>query len=161
SNRGTHVGPRATPASSDSTAQSEKISQFTPVTDEDLRGPRDSDDAPHKQWTLAAALALAGLVVIGLSIYFTTRPPSAERLYANVKAAADRGDAAELLPVEAELTRFLQLYPSDARVAEVKSYQDQLERYRLERRLRPGPIRARTSQPLTPIERAYQEAIRL
>jgi hypothetical protein len=82
-------------------------------------------------------------------------------LYATVKAAADRGDAAELLPAEADLTRFLQLYPSDARAAEIKDYQAQLERYRLERRLKPSPLRGRTAQPLTPIERAYQDALRL
>jgi serine/threonine-protein kinase len=161
SDHGTHVGPRTAQSSSDATPPSEKMSQFTAVTDEDLRGPRESDDAPHKQWALAAALTVAGLIIIGISIYFATRPPSADGLYAHVKAAADRGDTAELLPVETDVTRFLQLYPTDARASEVKSYQDQLERYRLERRLKPGPLRSRAAQPQTPIERAYQDALRL
>ncbi len=160
SDRGTHVASRVGQPSADTPGE-EKTSQFTPVSDEDLRGPRESDDAPHKQWVLAAALAIAGLIIIGLSIYFASRPPSAERLYAHVKAAADRGDAAELLPVEADVTRFLELYPADVRTAEIKSYQDQIERYRLERRLKPVQLRARAPEPLTPIERAYQDALRL
>jgi serine/threonine-protein kinase len=161
SDHGTHAVPRTAQTSSATTVPPEKISQFTSVTDEDLRGPRESDDAPHKQWALAAALAITGLMIVGISIYFATRPPSAERLYAQVKASADRGDAADLLPVEADLNRFLQLYPTDVRAAEIKNYQAQLERYRLERRLKPSPLRSRANQPLTPIERAYQDALRL
>jgi hypothetical protein len=159
SDRGTHSGARKAQTSVD--APPERVSQFTTVTDEQLRGPRESDEAPLKQWMLAAALAIVGFAIIGLSIYFATRPPSANRLYASVKAAAGRGDTAELLPVEGDIARFLQLYPADARAAEIRTYQDQIAQYRLERRLKPGLLRNRAQQPLSPVERAYQEALRL
>jgi serine/threonine protein kinase len=159
SDRGTHSGVRKAQTSVE--APPDRVSQFTTVTDEQLRGPRESDEAPLKQWTLAAALAIAGFIIIGLSIYFATRPPSANRLYASVRAAAERGDTAELLPAEGDIARFLQLYPSDARAAEIRTYQDQIEQYRLERRLKPSPLRNRAQPPLTPVERAYQEALRL
>jgi serine/threonine-protein kinase len=157
SNRGTHVTPRAVQPA----ATVEKISQFTTVTDADLRGPRDSDDAPLKQWALAAALAVVGLLTIGVSIFFATRQPSANRLYATVKAAADRGDSAELLPVEMDIARFLQLYPTDTRAVEIKNYQAQIDQYRLERRLKPGLLRNRNNYELSPVERTYQDTLRL
>ncbi len=158
SDRGTHAPARKAQTSVE--ASPEKVSQFTTVTDEQLRGPRESDETPLKQWAMAAALALSGFIIIGASVYLATRPPSANRLYAGIKAAADRGDTAELLAVEADVARFLQLYSTDARAAEVKNYQEQVERFRLERRLKPGPLRKTSNQTLTPIERAYQEALR-
>jgi serine/threonine-protein kinase len=159
SGRGTDVVQRAAEPAAESIGGT--TTPFIAVSNEERRGPRDVEDAPLKQWMLAGALALAGLAIVGSSLYFATRPPSANRLYAGIKAAADRGGAAELLPVEGEITRFLQLYSGDARAAELKNYLGEIDQYRLERRLQPGRQRSRRREALAPVERAYQEAVQL
>jgi serine/threonine protein kinase len=155
---GTHAERSGTEAPADPPA---KLTRFTTVSEDDLRGSRLSDDAPLKQWGVAAALAAVGLIVVALAVYGATRPPSADRLYATAKAAVERGGPETLIPVEAELTRFLQLYPADPRASEVQEYADELERYRLERRLGMRNRRPPPGQSPTPIERAYQEASQL
>jgi serine/threonine protein kinase len=145
----------------DDPATPAKIARFTTVSEDELRGGHETDDTPLKQWGLAAALAIVGLIAIAAAIYLATRPPSADRLYAAVKEAANRGDASDLIPVEGELTRFLQLYPGDTRAAEVKGYADDLERYRLQRRLAKDHGRGSATEAITPVERSYQEAIQL
>jgi serine/threonine-protein kinase len=152
---------QAAPGAADATAAAAKLTRFTTVSEDDLRGGRASDDAPLKQWAVAAALAAVGLIVIGSAIYFATRPPSADRLYAAVKGAADRGGADALVPVEVELARFLQLYPGDPHYEEMQQYADELERYRRERQLDVRTRRGGNAHDLTPVERAYQQAIQL
>jgi serine/threonine-protein kinase len=137
------------------------ITRFTTVSEEELRGRRDTDDARLKQWLLAGALAVLGLAVIGGAIYFATRPPSADRLFTTVKEAADRGGGEELIPVESDLTRFLQVYPSDPRAAEMQLYAEELESYRLERRLALTSRRGGVAHGMSAVERAYQEAAQL
>jgi hypothetical protein len=149
----------ASPASEGGTAA--KISQFTIVRHADLHGPRENDDTPLKQWGLVGGLALIGLIAISAAIFFATRLPSADQLYAVVKAAADRGDASELSSVETELARFMQHYPNDSRADEVKEYVGELEQYRLERRLKPRVLRGAARPAITPVERAYQDALQL
>jgi serine/threonine protein kinase len=159
SSRGTDVAKPADAVGAE--AVSGTTTPFIAVSQEERRGPRDVEDSPVKQWAVAGALAVAGVAIIGASIFFATRPPSANRLYAGIQAAVDRGGGAELLPVEGDATRFLELYPADRRSEDVKNYLSQIEQYRLERRLQPRPLRARAAQALTPVERAYQEALRL
>jgi hypothetical protein len=104
-------------------------------------------------------LLTAAVIIIGTMIYYATKPPSADRLYAAVKVAADRGGAEELVAVEHELSRFLETYPNDPRAAELKELQQDLEQYRLDRRVK---LHARRSMfDLTPLERAYAEAEQL
>jgi serine/threonine-protein kinase len=142
-------------------AEAARISQFTSVSEADLRGESEADDSPHKQWLLTAILALVGIGLIAAAIYFATRPPSADGLYATVKAAADRGGPNELASVEGELNRFVQLFPDDPRVAEMKALAADLEEFRLARRLELGAKRGDLGQELTPIELAYQRAQQL
>src|SRR5439155_19376050 len=69
SSRGTDVERRDNESSAEAAAVS-STSQFIRVSDEERRGPREAEDSPLKQWSLAAALAAMGLAVIGGSIYF-------------------------------------------------------------------------------------------
>jgi eukaryotic-like serine/threonine-protein kinase len=166
---GTQAGKRTGAGSSSGTqaesgepaAPTPKLTRFTTVSEDDLRGRRASDDTLLKQWGLAAALAVVGLMVVAGAVYFATRPPSADRLYAAVKTAAARGSADALVPVEAEITRFLELYPDDPRFEEVKHAADDLKRYRLDRRLEVRARRGRDTTDISPVERAYQRALQL
>jgi serine/threonine-protein kinase len=136
------------------------ISKFTTVSEEELRGRRVADEDIFKQWLLAAGIGIVALVAIGMGIYIAMRPPSADRLYGVIKAVADGGEPAELAAVEAEMTRFLQLYPADSRVGEVQSLAKELEQYRLDRQAARRGASAAASG-LSAVEVAYAQALRL
>ena len=142
-------------------AATAKLTRFTSVSLDELRGRRENDDTPFKQWGVAAALAGAGVAILAAAIYFASRPPSADRLYAAVQRAAGSGVAESLIPVEGEINRFLQLYPNDPRTEEIKQHADELERYRLERQLALRARRGDSGGNLIPLERAYLQALQL
>jgi serine/threonine protein kinase len=157
SGRGTHADAPGTSASQPP-AIPEKVTRFTTVSEDELRGRREADESPLKAWLAAAALAIVGIIATASIVYYATRPPSADRLYATLNEAADNGGAESLLLVESDLKRFLELYPADSRAEEVQGYASELERHRLARRLK-GPVRRDDSrEPMTPVERAYWEA---
>lgn len=137
-----------------------RVTQFTTVSEDDLRPRIEAEDSPHWQWLLAGVTGLAGLVLIGGAVYFSARPPSADRLYGEIAVAAKAEEPESLSNVEAEMTRFLQLYPHDDRAAAVQGYVERLEQYRLEKKL---ALRSRRgeSNGLSPVERAYQQAMQL
>src|SRR4029079_4968703 len=88
----------------------EKVTRFTTVTEEDLRGRREKDDTSWRRWALGAGLLAALALLVGGVIYSATRPPSADRLYAAVKQIADSGEPEELIAVEPEIDRFLKVF---------------------------------------------------
>jgi len=138
-----------------------KSTRFTTVSEEELRGRREAEETTLRQWVLVGGLGAVAAVLIAFVVYYATRPPSADRLYGAVKQAEESGGAEALVGAESELTRFLSLYPGDPRAAEVEQYRDEIERYRLERRFELRARRAGGVEGLTPIERAYLEAVQL
>src|SRR5262249_27078421 len=56
---------------------------------------------------------------------------------------------------------FLTLYPNDPRSTEMEEYRDELDRYRLERRFELRARRSEGLEGLSPIERAYLEAVKV
>lgn len=160
SDRKTDVEPKVGRADRDSKVPS-SIRQFTTVSEEELRGGRDDEEGIVKQWLVAGAVAVVGILVIGMAIYMGTRPPSADRLYATIKAVGDRQEANELVAVEAEMTRFLELFPADARAGEVEGLVKDLAQYRLQRRAERRGRGAASELGDTPVELAYAEAVRL
>ena len=140
---------------------SASVRQFTTVSEEELRGARDSDEGIFKQWLVAGAVAIIGLLAIGMAIYMAARPPSADRLYAAIKAVADRHEASELAAAEAEMTRFLELYSADPRKGEVEGLVKDLAQYRLQRQAERRGRGASSDLGESPVELAYAEAVRL
>jgi serine/threonine-protein kinase len=140
-----------------------KTTRFTTVSESELRHgglQREREETHWMQWlAIGAVLALA---VIGLSagIYFATRSPSADQLYARIKTAADSGSD-ELSAAEGDVTHFLAAFPADARAAEVRGYQEALELDQLERRFELKARRPKGVETLLPIERAYLEAVQM
>jgi serine/threonine-protein kinase len=136
------------------------ISKFTTVSEEELRGRRHADEGIFKQWLLAAAAAFVGLAAMGAAIFLATRPPSADRLYAVVKAVVSEGEPSQLAAVEPEMTRFVKLYPADPRASEVRRFASELQQYRLERQT----VREKRQinfRGASAVEIAYAEAARL
>ena len=144
-------------------AATPRKSQFTTVsTAELLRQGRRGDEEPAVgSWIwIAGLLTLAAIVVAG-TVWYATRNPTADQLYARVKAASEEADFKALLNAEPDLERFLELFPDDARAAEVKQFQEELELNRLQTRFELRARRVGSKDDLTPIERAYMEAVRL
>jgi hypothetical protein len=93
--------------------------------------------------------------------WYLTRPPSATALYDSIIAAADASDPTTLLSVEGQIEQFLAQHGADPRAAEVSALQQEIELYRLQRRLESRARRAGGSEVLLPVVQAYLEAIAL
>lgn len=118
--------------------------------------PAGDDSMPT--WAILAAAAVLVIIVASLAYYFTI-PPSADDLYARITQAALADDPAQLAEVEPQIDQFLAHYGSDARYGEVANYQQELEVYRLQRRLEFRARRLRGAESLLPVEQAYLDAM--
>jgi serine/threonine-protein kinase len=141
----------------------ERKTHFTAVSEAEIkrRGRAgDAEESLPRNWITAGVLLVGALVILGSVVIYAIQPPSADSLYRQVQKAAEQGGPA-LVGVESEMGRFLALHPGDPRADEIRSWQQDLELYRLERRFE---LRARRSDgvaDLLPIERAYFEAQQL
>jgi eukaryotic-like serine/threonine-protein kinase len=93
--------------------------------------------------------------------FVATRQPSADQLYGRVKGAMDGGGVEELARVESELTQFLAAHGDDPRAQELTAFQEELELHKLQRRFELRAKRPKGVEGLTPVERAYLEAVQL
>jgi serine/threonine-protein kinase len=140
----------------------QRRAQFTHVSEAELRGrAEDSDEVSTRIWLTAGLLLVTAAAIIGGVIYFASRPPSADQLYSRVKGAMDDGGVEELVSVETDLDKFIETYAADPRAAELRGFQDELELYRLQRRFEARAKRPAGVAELSPVERAYLEAVRL
>jgi predicted Ser/Thr protein kinase len=131
--------------------------RFTTVDEERRRAQRQRGEWLALAGQLAGlAAALAALAWIGWRL---TRPATADDLYATMTESWQRQDA-DLREVDEEIAEFLGRFPDDARASEVRSYADELELQKLERRLR---TQARLSGDTTahPTEQVYADAVAL
>jgi hypothetical protein len=151
----TKSGPMSIPtATSGSTG-----ARFVTVDEDHYRQEellRRADRQPATAQILLLACSL--LLIAGVAWYFT-RPLTADKLFARIQTASAEGDPAALLSAEEDVARFLQRYPNDSRVGEVKSYQDEIELERLERRFRMRVHLLSHDDSLSPVERDYMEAM--
>ena len=158
------------PASGDDDSETE--SQLADAESSSARLPTYTDvEEEARQAELAAQLsplafagqtlgALAALLAIGAFAIWLTRTPSADTLYARISAAAvDDSDFDALREVDDEVETFLEEYPDDPRADEVRSYFEQLELSKLERRLQLLVYRGGDGEDdLLAIERLFVEA---
>jgi serine/threonine-protein kinase len=118
--------------------------------------PLEDDGWPA--WVTVLALGLVVLLVGGLW-WFYTLPPSADKLHQQIMVAVEDGDPATLANVEVQMNTFREHYPQDPRQGEVQSFLEELEIYRLQRRLEFRARRLRASESLLPVEQAYLDAM--
>ncbi len=104
-------------------------------------------------WQGALAILLLAAVIGGG--WALLRPPSADTLYARIKAVSN-DDSRELRDADDLIRRFLSLHPTDPRVAEVAALERTIAIDRLERRTR---RKLRSERLLAPIERDYRAAM--
>jgi serine/threonine-protein kinase len=105
-----------------------------------------------------AGLALA-IVLVGLFIWYMLQPPDVATLFARVEANSD--DVQGLSTVRDDIDNLLSNYGQQLDIsqrAKLEGYQEELELDRLERQL-DRESRRITGKRLTPVERAYLDAI--
>jgi eukaryotic-like serine/threonine-protein kinase len=148
--------PAAAPVAS--APQSPAAGQFVTVAKEDLdRKEMGEARSPVFSWQTGALAA--ALVALGLGIRYYLQPPSAERLYHSIEAAAQEGTSEALSQVEPEVKEFLDRYSNDPHAYKVRQYQQEIELNRLER-LFDNRVRGfGEAGPLLPVERDYLEAV--
>jgi serine/threonine protein kinase len=109
-------------------------------------------------------IAIPGLLILliaaGGVAWWATRPPTADSLYQKISTAAINGDAA-LLEVAGDIDRFKKLYPTDVRFADLDNWTEDIELFRTQRRLERPSWRAGGSDPSTPVEQLYLDAVKL
>jgi len=139
-----------------------RAAHFTTVSEAELRRGtlEPSDEGGAGQW-IKIGLVLAGAAVLlaGL-VFYATRAPSADSLYARVEKVAEEGDPQELVTADNDIGQFLSLYPSDTRAEKLRGYQEEIELYRLQRRFEVRARRTSGAELLSPVERAYLDALR-
>jgi serine/threonine-protein kinase len=105
-------------------------------------------------WVLAAAL-----LAVGLSIRWFLQPPSADALYQRIDARASDPSPDVLPEAEGDIHEFIIRYPNDARAAQLRGYEKEIDLYRLEKRFQQRVKRLGGTEGLRPIEQAYLEAL--
>jgi serine/threonine-protein kinase len=136
---------------------------FTTVSEAELRrGGKDGDEEPAvSSWIWISGLLVVAALMIGGVVWFANQRPTADDLYSRVKKVADDGDSQSLGTIEPDLQRFLESYPDDPRVEELRQLQDEIELGRLQKQFELRARRTGTGDSLSPIERDYMEAVRL
>lgn len=121
--------------------------------------PPPEEDGTPLWLVLSVVLALFG--VVGATSWYFTLPASADSLFAKIDAAVQEDDPSRLADIEPQLNEFLAHYSGDERFGTVKGYAEDLELYRLQRRLEIRSRRVRGADSLLPVEQAYLDAMSL
>ena len=141
-------------ASGHSQAATKKpASTFVAVEEENRPASRTSS------WTAGTVVALLFVICIGLLAWAVAQlvaPPSADELYARIQAAAKKGEPA-LMEERPAISMFVQQHRGDARFRQVREWEQQLDRQRLQTSIeRNFGRRSRTA-----VQDAMRTAIRL
>ncbi len=136
------------------------VSRFVSVKEEDL-DPAETSDSPHGAMiSPQTGILVAALLAIGFTAWYMLQPPSREALYERISAAASQGTVDSYRRAEDQMKEFLSRFSEDPRCDRLREYLVEIELERLERRLERRAALTAGSQPLSPIERIYLEAIR-
>ena len=110
-------------------------------------------------WKIALAVLL--LVLVGVSVWYSRRPWTADQLYRRIQAHANSDDWRQLTQAEQDIGQFLERFAADGRRDELAALREQIELTQLDQKLQ---RRARLSQAeshdLPPVQQLYVEAIR-
>lgn len=136
-------------------------SHFTTIDEDERRRIRtereEIAESRRLAWLRGAIVVLAGCA-LSFGLWWLTRPPSADRLYARIAAVAESNDLDELAGAEGDIDLFVQHYASDSRCDEVRDWKERLEARRETRRLARRAKATGSPESLTTSERMYAEA---
>jgi hypothetical protein len=100
------------------------------------------------------------MLAFGAAAWYFLQPPSADTLYARVDSRARSGDIEQLLEAEDDIRSFLARHARDPRARTMEEYKAEIELERLQRKLERRSRLTLGAESLTPVERAYVDAIR-
>lgn len=127
--------------------------RFLTVEEDEAESAQHEARAERRRKILQTAAILGILALLAGAAIFTLRPPTADALY--TKLAAGRAEGATLLEQESTLAQFVERYPEDPRMPEVRAWQEELALARLERQLH---VRAKSllhEEATSPLVREY------
>jgi hypothetical protein len=133
--------------------------RFVAVSEEEHRRHEAQAIEPGGWRGLQTTLLAATAVLLAVSVWYLTRPPTADRLYNRISQAAETPEKARLQSAKADVSAFLSHYPDDPRAAAVQQAGETIELYWLGRR---AEQRARSTSGVDSapaVERAYLEAM--
>jgi len=146
------------PVESAAAAAGVSSSRFTTVEEDRWRAEQERQPQQKLAIVQIALLASSLAMILGALWYFT-RPPSADKLFARIETAAADNDAGALLSVEDDVKSFLSRFPNDQRVATVKRYEEEIGLRRLEQQFRLRVRLLGRDDTLSPVEHDYLEAM--
>ncbi len=137
---------------------------FVPVHKDELDPLEAEEPRPAliswQTWALAGAL-----VAVGLGVWWSLQPPSADTLYARIQARVKDGSAdslprkgSEIDDLQRLISRFRDNFPKDPRVAQLRAYERTLDLRRLEWKFDKKLARRTALNDLLPIEKLYYAA---
>jgi serine/threonine protein kinase len=134
--------------------------RFTTVPADEDRALEIGEDEEPAGWISPQTWVLAlSILVVGLVAWYLLQPPSADRLYQRIMTLAEEEKSEQLIEAEGDIKAFLTYYPSDPRGKKLVDLQDEIELYHLERKFENRIRRRSKNESLSPIERAYMDAI--
>jgi serine/threonine-protein kinase len=160
SNGAARISKEIAPASTSSagTRSEAAASRFTTV--EEARRRAEQELQPKSKLAIVQIILLASsLAMILGALWYFTRPPTADRLFARIETAAGDNDAGALLSVEDDVQSFLSRFPNDERAATVKRYDDEIGLRHLEQQFQMRVRLLGRDETLSPVERDYLEAM--
>ena len=134
-------------------------SRFVSVAVDELDRP-EMDEAPDRALISLQTWALAaGLIGVGLTIWYVLRPPDADTLYRRISDVTAQGSIESYYQAEENMRRFLRLYGSDSRAELLRKHLAEIELRRLEfQKFRPG--KEINISEMLPVQQDYVEAIK-
>lgn len=110
------------------------------------------------QWLSVAGL-IGVLIACAGTIFWFTRPPSADSLYLEISQAMNSAEDSQILEIEPTAESFQALYPSDPRNTEVEVLLEEIDSLRTIKQLQRKARRGGTDL-LDPVEQAFLECIK-
>lgn len=137
-------------------------SHYTPV-DGDATPRREPEEpaTPGTDWLQYASIAaLLGLLVICIALgVYLVQPRDASSVYRSVMEAANSGDDSQLLAAKGDIDEFLDRFPNDSRVGEVKLLSNEVDLTRWTRILKRRAALAGGQDNLSVIEQGFLECL--
>lgn len=140
-------------------AAPQNINRFVTVEEEERSRLKTIRDEERSRTLLQAGVLFVSLAALALVGWWATRPATADKLYAQLTAAAASESGEDLLSSDAAVKDFLERFSDDPRAPEVKRWQNEIELLRLERRFLIRARQVAREEALSPLERDYLNAL--
>ena len=138
----------------------EPVVHFTKVEEDARRRAPWYRDVLGGMFSAATLALLVGLSAITAGAWYMLKPATADELYAQIQNLARDAKPEDVSQAEQPINEFLARYSEDPRSDEVRGYQEEVRLTRDARRTQRNVRRMRKVDAVSPIERAYAEAVR-